>query len=103
MQPTTQKEMITNALAMGALFAVIMFFWTRDIVQAAVMALIMMPTLYVGYWASNRVANQIAKRIRPEAEPPPPPESTTERPEHVQRRRYRRRSRARRSAGSPRR
>jgi hypothetical protein len=96
MNPTTQKDMITNALLMGAIFAIIMYLWTRDPVQAGVMAVIMSFTMYTGYWASNRVAVQIAKRVRPPEPPSAPLEATTDRPEHVQRRRSRRRPRGRR-------
>jgi hypothetical protein len=96
MNPTTQRDMITNALAMGAIFAIVMYLWTRDAAQAGAMAAIMTFTIYTGYWASNRVAVQIAKRVRPPEEPALPLEPTTDRPEHVQRRRSRRRPRGRR-------
>lgn len=98
MNPTTQKDMLTNALATGAIFAIVMYLWTRDPLQAGIMAIIMAVTLYAGYWASNRVAVQVAKRIRPPAEPAAQLLPTTERPEHVQRRRTRRR-RPRRPSG----
>ncbi len=98
MNPTTQKDMITNALATGAIFAIIMYLWTRDPVQAGIMAIIMAVTLYGGYWASNRVAVQIARRVRPPVEPAEPLQPTTDRPEHVQRLRSRRR-RSRRPSG----
>lgn len=96
MNPSNQREMITNALAMGAIFSVVMYLWTRDPVQAAVMAVIMSTTMYMGYWATNRVAVQIAKRVRPPDTPAEPLAPTTDRPEHVQRRRSRRRPRGRR-------
>ena len=96
MNPSSQREMITNALAMGAIFSVVMYLWTRDPVQAAVMAVIMSTTMYMGYWATNRVAVQIAKRVRPSDAPVEPLAPTTDRPEHVQRRRSRRRPRGRR-------
>jgi hypothetical protein len=95
MNPSTQREMLTNAIALGAIFSLVMYFWTRDIIQAAVMAVIMSVTSYVGYWVSNRVTGAVTRRWRP---PPPPTEplaATTERPEHAQRRRSRRRPRGR--------
>ncbi len=96
MNTSTQREMITNALSMGAIFSVVMYLWTRDVVQAAVMAVIMSITMYMGYWATNRIAAQIARRVRPPEVTPEPLAPTTDRPEHVQRRRSRRRPRGRR-------
>ena len=101
MNPSSQKDMITNALSMGAIFAVVMYLWTRDPLQAGIMAMIMAVTAYSGYWASNRVATRIARRIRPPEEPASPLLPTTERPEHVQRRRARKR-RVRRQPGAAR-
>lgn len=89
--------MITNALFLGVVFGIIMYFWTRNAAQAGVMALIMSSTAYIGYWSSNRVAVRIARRLRPTEEDPPRLAATTDRPEHVQRRRSRRRPRGRQS------
>lgn len=96
MNPTSQREMITNALTMGAIFSVVMYLWTRDLVQVAVMAVIMTVTMYLGYLATNRIAVQIARRVRPAEAPAEPLLATTDRPEHVQKRRARRRPRGRR-------
>ncbi len=98
MNPTTPRDMLANALAMGAIFAIVMYYWTRDPVQAGIMAIIMAVTLYAGYWASNRVAARFARRVRPATAVIEPLARTTERPEHVQRRRTRRRPRGRQSA-----
>ncbi len=96
MNPSSQREMVTNALTMGAIFSVVMYLWTRDPVQVAVMAVIMTVTMYLGYLATNRIAIQIAKRTRPQEVPAEPLAATTDRPEHAQKRRTRRRPRGRR-------
>jgi hypothetical protein len=98
MKHETQREMATNALFMGIVFGIIMYFWTRDVAQAVMMALIIMPTLYMGYWASNRISVRMYKRFRPDPPPAEPLEMTSERPEHAQRLRARRRARTRRPA-----
>ncbi|MFN8638704.1 MAG: hypothetical protein U0360_04425 [Dehalococcoidia bacterium] len=95
MKQTTPGGMLSTALVTSAFIALAMYALTRDVVYAATMAAVMVPTLFIGTLASNRVANRIAARMRKPDVPVEPLAPTTDRPEHVQRLRSKRRPRGR--------
>lgn len=97
MTPETQREMVVQALIMGALFGLILMLWTRDPAQVVVAVPVFSLMMYASYWVTNRFARRFGRRLRPE--PPEPIEPSSERPEHAQRRRSRRRRRGRRVSG----
>ena len=96
----TNRQMIFSAVTMGALFFMLVLFWSdNDIAQAAIGA----PIFGVAMYFSYRMTNRIVMRFRPpppEVDEPEPPEPSSERPEHALRRRRRRRRRGGRGRGA---
>lgn len=90
--------MITQALVMGGIFGLVMVLsFGATLAEAAIFALIVAGTMYLSYWATNKVFSRWRPKPRG-PEPTVPLASTSDRPEHAQRRRERARRRDRRRA-----